>query len=93
MIILSKKLITKDDLIKLSYINDVELNGIKRMVRKQIWSAVSVYDDKIGIGEVTLSQTELQSYFNWKQKLRDLDDSAFKNIPDFILTELNRNTK
>lgn len=93
MIILSKKIITKDDLIKLSYINDVDLNGIKRMVRNQIWSAVSVYDDKIGIGEVTLSQTELQSYFNWKQKLRDLDDSAFKNIPDFILTELNRNTK
>ena len=93
MIILSKKMITKDDLIKLSYINDVELNGIKRMVRKQIWSAVSVYDDKIGIGEVTLSQTELQSYFNWKQKLRDLDDSAFKNIPDFILAELNKNTK
>ena len=93
MIILSKKMITKDDLIKLSYINDVELNGIKRMVRKQIWSAVSVYDDKIGIGEVTLSQTELQSYFSWKQKLRDLDDSAFKNIPDFILAELNKNTK
>lgn len=93
MIILSKRTITKDDLSKLSYINDVDLNGIKRMVRKQIWAAVSVYDDKIGIGEVTLSQTELQSYFNWKQKLRDLDDSAFKNIPDFILTELNKNTK
>ena len=93
MIILSRKTITKDDLSKLSYINDVDLNGIKRMVRKQIWAAVSVCDDKIGIGEVTLSQTELQSYFNWKQKLRDLDDSAFKNIPDFILTELNKNTK
>ena len=93
MIILSKRTITKDDLSKLSYINDVDLNGIKRMVRKQIWVAVSVYDDKIGIGEVTLSQTELQSYFSWKQKLRDLDDSAFKNIPDFILTELNKNTK
>ena len=93
MIILSRKTITKDDLSKLSYINDVDLNGIKRMVRKQIWAAVSVYDDKIGIGEVTLSQTELQSYFSWKQKLRDLDDSAFKNIPDFILTELNKNTK
>lgn len=58
--------------------------AILRMNRKNILEAFDKYKTNIIYGIITESENDKISIIEWYQKILDLDESAFENIPEAI---------
>ena len=59
-------------------------DNAKRQLRKNLFSAFDMHKGNISYGAETETQEEKTKVLMWREDLKDLKTSAFKDIPDSI---------
>lgn len=75
MIIKSTRKINVSDFPKLQGINE------KRRIREDLLTALDQYRNRVVYGEIAETEEEHAAVLDWTERLRDLQDSAFTDIP------------